>query len=71
VGVTGRAIEPLPGETEARHDYEHVISLVQKGKMDLSIFPVGFYRQSEYRRAFLDLRSRERSQIVKAVFDFR
>ncbi|NLE30301.1 MAG: alcohol dehydrogenase catalytic domain-containing protein [Phycisphaerae bacterium] len=71
VGVTGRAIEPLPGETEARHDYEHVISLVQKGKMDLSIFPVGIYRQSEYRRAFLDLRSRERSQIVKAVFDFR
>lgn len=71
LGSTGRAIEPLPGESESKHDYEHVISLVQKGKMNLALFPVRSYRQENYRQALLDLRSRNRSQIAKAVFDFR
>jgi threonine dehydrogenase-like Zn-dependent dehydrogenase len=71
LGVTGRAVEPLPGGTEAKHDYEHIISLIQNGRMNLSLFPVKFYRQTDYRQAFTDLRSRSRSQIAKAVFDFR
>jgi threonine dehydrogenase-like Zn-dependent dehydrogenase len=71
LGSTGRAIEPLPGESEAKHGYEHIVSLVQKGKMNLSLFPVKLYRQENYRQAFMDLRSRNRSQIAKATFDFR
>jgi threonine dehydrogenase-like Zn-dependent dehydrogenase len=71
LGSTGRAIEPLPGESESKHDYEHIISLVQNGKINLSLFPVKLYRQENYRQAFMDLRSRNRSQIAKATFDFR
>jgi threonine dehydrogenase-like Zn-dependent dehydrogenase len=71
LGVTGRAIETLPGENAPRHNYHHVMSLIQEKKMDLSFLPLKFYRQQEYRQAFTDLQTRGRSGIVKAAFDFR
>jgi len=70
-GVTGRAIEPLPNQQESKHDYRHVIDMIQRNRLDLSVFNVKLYPQQEYRSALTDLHGKSRSGIHKAAFDFR
>jgi len=71
IGATGRAVETLPGESEPRHDYEHIIGLILRKKINLAPLPVTLYRPEEYRRAFGDLQNRGKTKIIKSAFDFR
>jgi threonine dehydrogenase-like Zn-dependent dehydrogenase len=71
IGVTGRAVETLTGESEPRHNYEHVISMMSDGRIDASKIPIGFYRQHEFRKAIRELQNRRRTPTLKSVFDFR
>jgi len=71
VGTTGRAVQMLPGDREAAHNYRHVLRLLQEGRIDTAPLKLAFYRQKDYRRALADLRDRRHSGVVKAAFDFR
>jgi len=69
--VTGRAVQRLPGQNIARHNYEHIIGLIQQRRINIDPFAVRLYRQHDFRTALLDVRQKGRSRIVKAAFDFR
>jgi L-iditol 2-dehydrogenase len=71
LGTTGRAIETLPGETAAQHNYRHVLQLIRQNRLDLSCLKVDLYRQDDYRRALGETRAKRRAGSVKSAFDFR
>jgi len=71
LGATGRAYQVLPGETASRHNYQHIIDLLVKKRLDIKPLGLQLYPQNQFRKALLDLRQRAITGVVKAAFDFR
>jgi L-iditol 2-dehydrogenase len=71
LGVTGRCLEVLPGQSAPRHNYEHLIGLLLEKKINLSPLPVTLYRQEEFHQALAGRPARAKNHIIKSAFDFR
>lgn len=71
VGATGRAVQSMPDQSAAKHDYQHIIELLKQKRLDIDAFGVQFYRQRDYRTALMGLRRRRTNGVIKAAFDFR
>jgi len=71
LGVTGRAVQRMPGKPTAEHNYDQVIELLDHRRIDADAFALRVYPYRDFRTALLDLRNRARERIVKAALDFR
>ena len=71
LGVTGRAVQKFPGETQPEHNYMHVLRLLEQNRLDVDAFALRLYRLPQFRDALLDLRGRGKTGVIKAAFDFR